>query len=157
MKTDSKYVWYMFDIIAFVVIIFVNVWLWNKILYPVDWVSIMTPFKLFIFGLATYRLADIITTETITDVIRAPFKDYKKEENHQGIWRLSKYGFRGFFGTLLSCPSCMGVWVAMVLFYFYVFFPTWASALMIIMALTGLERFFSKFYNFFDDIEKTRC
>ena len=155
MKKDSKYTWYLVDILTFITVIFLNIWLWNRMRYPADWTEALTPFKLLIFGLATYRLADIITTERVTDVLRAPFKDKEILEGKEK-WVISKTGFRGFLGTLVSCPSCMGVWVSMFLFYFYVFYPTWASAFMIIMTLTAIERFASKIYNFFDNIEKDK-
>jgi hypothetical protein len=134
MKKDSRYIWYLFDILAFLVVVFGNIWLWSRMENPRDWMDALTPFKLLIFGLATYRLADIITTESVTDVIRAPFKDMRIE-NGVEKWKISNVGFRGFLGTLLSYPSCMGVWVAMFLFYFYVFYPNAASAFMIIMSL----------------------
>jgi len=123
MKHDSRNIWYVLDISVFLIIVFVNVYLWNRMGTPKDWLESLTPLKVFIFGLAAYRLPDIITQESVTDILRAPFQD-KTVENDTEKWIIPRGGFRGFLGTLLSCPSCMGVWTSMFLFYFYAFYPT---------------------------------
>jgi len=146
MKKDSKYPWYILDIVLFLAI---NILLWRKIGSSIDTTDLLTPLKLFVFGLATYRLADIIATEGVTEVLRAPFM-----ERRDSTWTYATEGFRGFFGSLISCPACVGVWVAALLFYLYLFFPTAGSIFMILLCLSGFERFFSKIYNFFENMEK---
>ncbi len=145
MKKDRKYKWYIIDVIVFSLI---NIFLWriivdNGINLDVLVFQNLTTLNFIIFGLAVYRLADIITKEYVTDFIRAPFVDIENDRT----------GFKDFAMGLLGCPSCMGVWVAMTLFYCYVFFPIPTSAVIIISALSALERYGSKIYNFFDNRE----
>lgn len=150
MRINSRYKWYIVDIIVFGAL---NYLAWQKIGNNVDLLAMITPFKLLLFGLATYRTADVISTESVTEIVRAPFMK-KMPDNDSEHEQPKDRGFKGFFGRLIGCPSCMGVWVAMALFYGYIFLPTATSAIIIIMALTALERFASKIYNFFDNMEK---
>ena len=147
MKKDSRYIWYVIDMIIFVAI---NV----AILFYTD-IDIETAFSalswpiLFVLALGVYRLTDIVTQESVTEVFRAPFMD-KKITNGTETWEMSETGFRGFLGTLTSCNACAGVWVSTVVFYMYIFFPVQTLVFMVIMTLTGFERFFSKVYNFLE-------
>ncbi len=127
----------------------INIFFWNILAHradagitPADLLALLTPLKIAVFGLATYRLADIISTEEVTEVLRAPFMEKDAA------------GFRGFFSNLINCPSCTGVWAGMFLLYLYLFLPTAGSALIILLMLTAFERFASKIYNFFDNMEK---
>ncbi|GEM_PF-3260236 len=147
MKKDSRYRWYTIDILAFLILNIIILHYIDvqsaPILQQLNWMVI------FIFALGVYRLTDIITQENVTDILRAPFRD-KKIVNDKEVWEISDEGFRGFFGTLVSCNACMGVWVAMIIFYLFLLLPAATFTFMIIMALTGFERFFSKIYNFLE-------
>jgi hypothetical protein len=148
MKKDSKYIWYFLDVIVFLVVNFLilrylNL---NKEIFPlqINW-TILT-----IFILGIYRLTDVITQENVTDFIRAPFMDKKIDENGKETWEYSETGFRGFFGNLVSCNACMGVWVSMFIVYLYIFLPIPTIIFMLIMMFTSFERFLSKIYNFLE-------
>lgn len=101
----------------------------------------ITPLNLIVFGLATYRIADIIANEQVTKVIRVPFVDVKKTENQEE--EVPKpHGIKNTLGTLFYCPSCVGVWAAAFLLYGYIFWPQYFSFIVIIFCLSGLERAF---------------
>ncbi len=145
MKKDSRYIWYAVDIMVFLSI---NIFILTK--YNIDpglFFSSIQWTTLFILALGVYRLTDIITQEGVTEVIRAPFMDLVIEDGKE-VWKKSKQGFRGFWATLFSCNACVGVWVSMIVFYSYLFFGIPVLVFMVIMSLTGFERFFSKLENF---------
>ncbi len=97
----------------------------------------------FILGLAVYRGANILSNEFVTTPLRAYF--VKDVETADGKTSEMPYetGLRGTLGSLLYCPSCTGVWIAMILTYSYVFWPGPASIVIFFLALSGLERFFA--------------
>lgn len=147
MKKDSRYIWYLIDVIVFLTINFLILRNFGNDIYTS--ISDLSWFHLLIIALGIYRLTDIITYENVTEFIRAPFMDKKVVDNKE-VWEISGYGFRGFWGTLMSCNACMGVWVSMIVVYLYLFLPTPTFIFLFIMSLTGFERFFSKFYNFLE-------
>jgi hypothetical protein len=144
MKKDSRHIWYLVDLVIFSLI---NILIWIYFepliferLSEFDWSMIL------LFAAGIYRLTDIITQESVTEIFRIPFMDVVPGSNPEKL-EVSKEGFRGVLGVLVSCNSCAGVWVSMIVFYCFVFFPTPTIAFMIIMTLTFFERFFSKIYN----------
>jgi hypothetical protein len=51
--------------------------------------------------LATYRLAEVISIDTITEPLRL---EIGKRAAGNKIWK--------FFANLLNCPYCVGIWIA---------------------------------------------
>ncbi len=147
MKKDSRYSWYILDVIVFLAInLFILRFIGPEqilILSDTGW------FQIIILALAMYRITDVITHENVTEVFRAPFMDRKMVDGKE-TWENSTKGFRGFASGLVSCNACMGVWVSMILFYFYLFFPWSTMAFAFVMTLACLERFLSKIYNFLE-------
>jgi hypothetical protein len=71
------------------------------------------PGDLALFGVATFRLSRILAKDPITSPIRAPFTRLtgttgpaELAEEPQGT------GWRRVLGELLTCPFCLGQWVA---------------------------------------------
>ncbi|HYF05288.1 MAG TPA: DUF1360 domain-containing protein [Patescibacteria group bacterium] len=64
--------------------------------------------QLVIFGMATYRAANIISNEVVTKPIRAPFVNEVEEKGKQ-VEKAKPTGILGNIGHLISCPSCTGV------------------------------------------------
>lgn len=104
----------------------------------------LTPFAILLMGLATFRIADIIANEQITQAVRAPFINVAKE-NGEEIEVPKPYGIRQTIGALIYCPSCVGVWVAAGLVYLFVFAPNVAWVVTVIFALSALVEFLSCF------------
>lgn len=90
---------------------------------------------IFILGLGTYRLTDIILFEKLTEPVRDIFVSDEKISKQSPLEKFST--------QLFTCNSCFGVWVATVVVYFYIVFPIQTLVIMLIMSLTGLERFLS--------------
>jgi hypothetical protein len=84
-------------------------------------------FDFFLLCLATFRITELITCDTITQFMRDPFVKREKvrepdgsvEEEVQPAGR----GFRRFIGELIICPWCIGIWVGTLLAYFFVLLP----------------------------------
>ena len=96
-------------------------------------------FEILLFGLATYRVANIISTEKITKPLRAPFVD-EVEENGKTVEKPKTSGWAGATGYLIHCPACTGVWVATTFVSLYIFLPNAAYFLGFIFALSAVER-----------------
>jgi hypothetical protein len=66
---------------------------------------------LLLYGLATEHLSRIITKDSVTAVLRAPFTHFKGavgegEVNEDVVGK----GFRHAVGELLTCPFCAAQW-----------------------------------------------
>ncbi|PWW19152.1 uncharacterized protein DUF1360 [Cytobacillus oceanisediminis] len=102
----------------------------------------ITPMELIILSLASFRLTRLIVFDKITQFIRKPFLEEVEEKGEDGeteIYLVIKKGrIRGFFGELLSCYWCTGVWSAIFLCTLYVFLREWAVPVLLVLAVAGL-------------------
>ncbi len=105
-----------------------------------DWLTML------ILALGIYRLTDIIVFEKVCEPFRLLFTEHGPDNGR----RMATKGLKGFLAQLFGCNSCTGVWVAMTVVYLFVFLPQPTFIFMVIIALTGFERFFSKIYNFLE-------
>lgn len=97
---------------------------------------------LLLLGLATARLADIISTDEVMEWLRSPFITMESEEiagREVQVREGRGRGVRKVVGDLLACPWCVGVWVAAGLTYLYFLFPavTWMFILLLAIAEIG--------------------
>jgi hypothetical protein len=132
MKYKSMFPWMILDMAVFVAL---NIFLIKHFSLNFEILQLISPFSFLVFGLAVYRAANIVSNEFITTPIRAYFVDdegYPREE-----------GFRGFAGSLLYCPACTGVWIAAILTYSYLIWSGPTSVIILLLALSGMERFFA--------------
>jgi hypothetical protein len=114
---------------------------WSRISrFPVD----ITPFSFSVIGLATYRIANIVANEQVTKVFRAPFINVKKEPDDSEEEIPKPTGIKGTIGTLLYCPSCVGVWVATMFAYLLLLETNVAWFIAIAFALSAMERIFTE-------------
>jgi hypothetical protein len=105
-------------------------------------ISSIGPFRLLVLGLAAYRASNILSNETVTKPLRAPFVE-EVEKDGKVVEEPKKRGFLGATGHLIYCPSCTGVWLSAALAYAYVFWPEPAYFIALILALSALERIFA--------------
>ncbi|WP_026583736.1 DUF1360 domain-containing protein [Bacillus sp. J33] len=102
----------------------------------------ITPMELLILSLASFRLTRLIVYDKITEFIRRPFFEEVEEKGENGeteIYLVIKQGrIRGFFGELLSCYWCTGVWSAALLYASYLFLGEWAVPLLLILTVAGI-------------------
>jgi hypothetical protein len=71
----------------------------------------MSPREIVVFGMATQMISRLITKGRATRALRLPFTrlavdDGQVEERPRGA------GMRRALGELVTCPHCMGLWVA---------------------------------------------
>lgn len=139
MKYKSMFPWLLLDMTLFTLL---NVLLLHYIHPRFEILRFITPMQLLLFGLAVYRGANVVSNEFVTTPIRAYFV---REVERDGAMVEEPYesGLRGALGSLLYCPSCTGVWITAILVYSYLLFPGVASIIILILAISGLERFFA--------------
>jgi len=63
-------------------------------------------------GIATYRLSRLITKDSVTAFVRAPFTRFEEPTGEGEVSERPRgQGVRHAVGELLTCPFCMSVWV----------------------------------------------
>jgi hypothetical protein len=84
----------------------------------------MPVYDLTLMAVATHKVARIVAKDPVTSPFRAPFTRY---EGQQAAAELKEdvrgHGLRHAAGELLSCPFCLGQWVATVFAGGYVLAP----------------------------------
>lgn len=106
-----------------------------------------------LFSVATHKLARVITKDSITSPLRAPFTRYSgvggpaelnEEVRHAG-------GIRHSLGELLTCPFCIGMWISTSFSAGLVFAPQMtrlvASTLTALAASDFLQFAYAKTYS----------
>jgi hypothetical protein len=68
---------------------------------------------LVILGVATHKLSRIVTKDWVTSPVRAPFTEYRESLGSGEVAESSRgRGLRRAIGDLLTCPWCIGPWIA---------------------------------------------
>lgn len=76
-------------------------------------VEVPGPVDVVVTGLATHKLARILTKEVVTTPVRAPFTELEGSGGPAELReRPTGEGWRRSVGELVSCPFCAGVWIA---------------------------------------------
>jgi len=100
-----------------------------------------------LFALATQKLSRVITKDKVTSALRAPFTEI---EGKGGAGELEERGtgrgLRRAIGDLLTCPFCLGTWIASGMVYGYVFSPRITRTLASIFAVSGAADFLQQGY-----------
>lgn len=112
-------------------------------------VAALQPFELLSYGLATQHLARLITKDAITSVVRSPFTRYEEtagegEVNEEVVGG----GLRHAVGELISCPFCIGQWVATALVAGRVAMPQLTTAVVSVSAVARLGDYLQLLYSF---------
>jgi len=102
---------------------------------------------LLILGMATQKVSRVVTKSRVTSVVRAPFTTYEGpagsgevEERPRGT------GLRRAIGELVSCPFCMGTWIACAGIAGFVSQPRLTRALGSIFAVGSIADFVQQAY-----------
>lgn len=102
----------------------------------------ITWMEIVIISLASFRLTRLIVFDKITEFLRAPFFEEEIEMNNEGeeeIYYVPKKGIpTHFFGELLSCYWCTGVWSTLGICIFYFMWPIYATPILIVLAIAGV-------------------
>lgn len=105
------------------------------------------PKDLALFALATQKLSRVITKDKVTSAFRAPFTEVEGPGGPGEIEERAKgRGLRRAVGELLTCPFCLGTWIASGFIYGYIFSPRVTRTLASIFAVSGLADFLQQLY-----------
>jgi hypothetical protein len=100
-----------------------------------------------LFAIATQKLSRVITKDKVTSALRAPFTEV---EGKGGAGELEErgrgQGLRRAIGDLLTCPFCLGTWIASGLIYGFIFSPRVTRTLASIFAVSGIADFLQQGY-----------
>lgn len=98
--------------------------------------------ELVLLALASFRLTRLFVYDKITGFIRNLFiieREELDENGEKAIYLIPRDGkFRGFFGELLSCYWCTGMWSSIVICVLYFVVPAFMVPIVIILAVAGL-------------------
>ena len=103
-----------------------------------------------LFGVATHRLSRLLAKDSVTSVLRAPFTQF---EEPTGMSELKERprgtGWQHALGELLTCPFCLGQWVAAFFAYGFVFAPRSTRFVASIFTIVTLSDFLHLTYDMF--------
>ena len=104
----------------------------------IEWIDLV------ILVLASFRLTRLIVFDEITSFIRTPFLTVTYQENKAGQL-VESIEFKGkglcyWFGVLLSCHWCVGIWSSLGIVLFYFYFPS-LNLILVILAIAGAAAF----------------
>jgi hypothetical protein len=96
-----------------------------------------TPMWLVLLGLAAIRLGRIVALDEVTQPFRTPFVEVVVlDGRHHEVAR--REGFRGAVGALLSSPDSVGFWIAGVLVYGWILWPSGFRMIIIVFAVSAV-------------------
>ena len=96
------------------------------------------PFDLVLLGLSTYRTGRLVAFERVTAPLREPFTETKPDDSGAGETVVARgAGTRRVLGELISCPVCVGTWVAAGLVYGLHLAPRPTRVYLAVMGTTG--------------------
>ena len=79
---------------------------------------------LLLLGVATHKLSRLIAKDRVTSPLRAPFTEYEGPAGASEVKeKVRGRGMRRAIGDLITCPFCMGPWVAAALAFGFMFKP----------------------------------
>ena len=98
----------------------------------------LRPFDLLLLGLSCFRIGRLIAFEGVGAPLREPFTETRVDSSGAGQTVVAAgHGPRRVIGELLSCPICLGTWVAAALVYGLHLLPRPTRVLLAIMGTTG--------------------
>lgn len=102
----------------------------------------ITFLQVLILSFASFRLTRLMVFDKITEFIRNPFFDEVEEVNEAGekeiYYSPKQTGIKHFFGELLSCYWCTGIWMAALLVGLHFLFPVFSAPLLLFLAVAGI-------------------
>ena len=103
---------------------------------------------LLLLGVATHKVARIVSKEMVTSAVRAPFTQYEAPAGAGEINESTRgAGLRHAIGELLTCPFYLAVWVASYFTYGLVFAPRVTRLLASIFSMVTLSDVLQDLYD----------
>jgi hypothetical protein len=97
---------------------------------------------LLLLGVATHKLSRLLAKDTVTSFLRAPFTTFEGPAGASEVNEQPRgMSMRLALGELLSCPFCVGQWVAAGFIYGLVFAPRVTRLVASIFAILTLSDF----------------
>ena len=97
---------------------------------------------LVLLGIATYKLSHLISSDRVTSPLRAPFTEYVAPAGASEVKeKVRGTGIQRAIGDLLTCPYCLGPWVATALTFDLVFKPRTTRLIGGILAAATVSEF----------------
>ncbi|MGO4886880.1 DUF1360 domain-containing protein [Anaerobacillus sp. MEB173] len=104
----------------------------------IEWIDLV------ILILASFRLTRLIVFDEITSFIRKPFLTVTYQENEDGQLveniEFKGKGLRYWFGVLLSCHWCVGIWASLGIVMLFFYFPLF-NFFLLVLAISGAASF----------------
>ncbi len=124
--------------IAFLVVFGVFIVLTGRLI-PLRLDTSPSVFDFVLLAFATMRLGRMVAYDRVMEPFRAPFTVTVHDKSGAGKTVIARgTGIRCSIGQLISCPICIGTWIAAILVYAFYAFPGPARVFIIISAAVGL-------------------
>jgi hypothetical protein len=105
------------------------------------------PMNLVLYALATEHLSRLITKDSVTAVLRAPFTAFKEPAGEGEVNEdVIGHGARHAVGELLTCPFCAAQWVATGLVAGSLAAPTLTTAVISVSAAARASDYLQLLY-----------
>lgn len=112
----------------------------------------IAPFDVALLGLATHKISRVLAKDSVTSPLRAPFTRYQEPTGASEVnEEVRGDGLRHAIGELISCPFCLGVWVATGLGAGLVFAPRLTRLVAATFAAVSASDFLQIAYDRFKD------
>ena len=112
----------------------------------------LTLMNLVLYGLATEHLSRVITKDSVTAVVRAPFTQFEEPAGEGEVnEKVVGHGVHHAIGELLTCPFCIAQWVATGLVAGSVAAPSLTTAVVSVSAVARLSDYLQLLYAFCRD------
>jgi hypothetical protein len=100
-----------------------------------------TPIDVVELGVATHKLSRLITKDTVTAIVRAPFTTFEEPSGDGEVREeVRGTGLRHAAGELLTCPFCIAVWVATALAFGLLLVPRFTRVVLAVLcAVAGSD------------------
>ena len=92
-------------------------------------------------GVASHKLSRLVATDEVTAFARAPFVEVRAGKNGDVEEEPRGKGPRRAIGELVTCPSCVGQWLAAGLFVGHLFAPRTTRAVSSIFVVDAISDF----------------
>ena len=100
-------------------------------------------------GLATHRLSRLLTRDRITTPLRMAFTRYERSDGGGEVREHSRgRGWRKALGSLLTCPFCVGPWIAGALATAFVLRPRETRLVAAALVMVTISDFAHQAYAF---------
>lgn len=102
----------------------------------------LKPFELAQLAFASYRLGRMIAYDKVFETYRLPFAKTVPDPSGAGDTTAPRgTGARQALGELITCPICVGTWIAASLVYALQLFPNAGRAFLAIFSAIGIAEF----------------